>query len=251
MRGSKELGEKMVKTLDIVIYGFAVLWLIKWAAILSGLALCRVHVSMCVYRENRKTSSTAASKEALPEKAKGSSRLSYFLRGLKKYEINFISTIPSHFIRKKLLQYVFCMKLTKTTVIYKGLTVIDPWKISIGEGSIIGDDNILDGRGGLWIGNHVNLSSQVRIWTGEHDVQGKGFEYSGGAVRVGNRVWISGNVTVLPGITIGDGAVIASGAVVTGDVEPFAIYAGVPARKIGDRNGEIHYTFDGKHDWFC
>ena len=41
---------------------------------------------------------------------------------------------------------------------------------------------------------------------------------------------------ILPGITIGEGAVVAAGAVVTKDVEPYAIVAGNPARKIGERD---------------
>lgn len=54
-------------------------------------------------------------------------------------------------------------------------------------------------------------------------------------VEIGNDVWIGTNSLILSGIRIGDGAVIAAGAVVVKDIEPYAIYGGVPARKIGQR----------------
>ena len=40
---------------------------------------------------------------------------------------------------------------------------------------------------------------------------------------------------VLKGVVIGDDAVIGAGAVVTKDVEPGTKVAGVPARRIGQR----------------
>lgn len=51
-----------------------------------------------------------------------------------------------------------------------------------------------------------------------------------------NDVWLGANVIVLQGIHIGTGAVIAAGAVVTKSVPPREIWAGVPARKIGERS---------------
>ena len=60
-------------------------------------------------------------------------------------------------------------------------------------------------------------------------------EKNGIQLNIGSDVWIGARVTICDGVTIGDGAVIAAGAVVVKDVEPYAIYGGVPAKKIGQR----------------
>ena len=54
-------------------------------------------------------------------------------------------------------------------------------------------------------------------------------------VVIGNDVWIGNDVIIVEGVTIGDGAAIAAGSVIVGDVEPYGIYGGVPAKKIKSR----------------
>ena len=51
-------------------------------------------------------------------------------------------------------------------------------------------------------------------------------------VTIGHDVWIGHGAVILPGIAIGHGAVVGAGSVVTKDVEPYAIVAGVPAKRI-------------------
>jgi len=51
-------------------------------------------------------------------------------------------------------------------------------------------------------------------------------------VEIGHDVWIGHGAIIMPGLKIGHGAVVAAGAVVTKDVEPYAIVAGVPAKRI-------------------
>jgi virginiamycin A acetyltransferase len=53
---------------------------------------------------------------------------------------------------------------------------------------------------------------------------------SRGDTVVGNDVWLGYRALVMPGVSIGDGAVVAAGSVVVGDVPPYAIAGGNPAR---------------------
>jgi acetyltransferase-like isoleucine patch superfamily enzyme len=122
--------------------------------------------------------------------------------------------------------------------------------VTIGDGSVIGFDAILDGRGGLTIGRNVNLSSEVAIWTAQHDHRSPTFAARCAPVTIGDRAWLSFRTTILPGVTIGDGAVVAAGAVVTTDVPPFAIVGGIPARIIGVRTRELSYEFVRGAPWF-
>lgn len=46
---------------------------------------------------------------------------------------------------------------------------------------------------------------------------------------------------MLPGITVGKGAVLASGAIATKDLEEYGVYAGIPAKKISERNRDLEY----------
>lgn len=52
---------------------------------------------------------------------------------------------------------------------------------------------------------------------------------------IGHDTWIGHNAMIKPEVTVGDGAVVAAGAVVTRDVPPYTIVAGMPAKKIRDR----------------
>ena len=63
-----------------------------------------------------------------------------------------------------------------------------------------------------------------------HPENGNVDAYGKGPTRIGNDVWIGENATLTSGVTIGDGAVIGASSVVTGDVVPYSIVVGAPAR---------------------
>lgn len=115
--------------------------------------------------------------------------------------------------------------------------------VSIGHNARITNGCILDGRGGLHVGDDVLLGYQSIVMTLTHrfrdrekPIRQQGFDLK--PVRIGNDVWIGARVIIQPGVAIGDGAVVGSGAVVTKDVPPLTVAAGVPARVIGHRGTE-------------
>lgn len=157
--------------------------------------------------------------------------------------------IPSHRIRKFILRKKYCMTISRTAMIYHGCEFRHPWNVSIGEGSSIGDHCKIDGRHGVEIKDNVNCGSGVWIWTEQHDYNDVNFACNdkGGSVTIGSRAWISSRTTILPKVYIGEGAVVAAGAVVTKDCHEFKLYAGCPAKVIGERNPELAYELKGQY----
>jgi acetyltransferase-like isoleucine patch superfamily enzyme len=125
--------------------------------------------------------------------------------------------------------------------LYHGFEVRKPRNLQISDGSIIGTGAILDARAGLFIGKNVNFSSEVAIWTAQHDPQSSSFDAKVLPVRIEDNVWISFRAVVLPGVTVAEGAVVAAGAIVTKDVPAYSIVAGIPARVIAPRNKNLDY----------
>lgn len=169
------------------------------------------------------------------------------------YYLYRLSYTPSHHVRNYVYRYVCGMKLCSDVVIYYGAEIRDPEKIEIGEGSVIGDNSILDGRNGIIIGRNVVFASNVSIWTEQHDHRDPWFRVETQKktpVVIDDRVWIGPNSIILHSVHIGEGAVIAAGAVVTKDVPPFSIVAGIPAKVIGERNHDLKYVLDGGHRHF-
>lgn len=61
-------------------------------------------------------------------------------------------------------------------------------------------------------------------------------------IRIGNNVWIGFDACILPGVTIGEGSVVGARSVVAGDVPPYTVVAGNPARVVRhlDRPSDGH-----------
>jgi maltose O-acetyltransferase len=111
-----------------------------------------------------------------------------------------------------------------------------PSNLSIGEGTTINVDCFFDCLGKVHLGRRVMLGMGVTIVTSDHPMGADGRPEPLPVARdvvIGDGVWLGARSMILPGVTVGEGAVISAGSVVSRDCRPFGVYAGVPARLVG------------------
>jgi len=114
------------------------------------------------------------------------------------------------------------------------VTIRHPEAVSIGAGCVLNQGMIINARGPVIIGNHVNLCAQVIINSYELNYEEPHGErsYSEAPVIIKDGAWVASGAIINAGVTVGEDAVIAAGAVVLKDVPARTIVGGVPARLI-------------------
>lgn len=167
--------------------------------------------------------------------------------GWQRFMLYQVGTIPSLHLRRWVYKCLGA-NIESDTMFHFKTEIRAPERLIVRKGALIGDNAILDARGGLEIGESANLSSNVSIYTLQHNYRDPDFRCTelNAKVTIGKYAWLGSNVIVLPGVTIGEGAVCCAGCVVTKDVEPYAVVAGIPAKKINERPQVLRYEFKSK-----
>jgi acetyltransferase-like isoleucine patch superfamily enzyme len=105
--------------------------------------------------------------------------------------------------------------------------------VKVGKNTWIGPFTILDGSGGLTIGDTCSISAGVQVYS--HD--SVKWATSGGVspaerapVHIGSRCYIGPNAIISKGVTIGDGCVIGANSFVNRDIPPNTKAWGTPIR---------------------
>lgn len=137
-------------------------------------------------------------------------------------------------------------------------------QVEINDNTFIGDychfnGLNIHGKGKVTIGNYFHSGVECLILTQNHNYDnGTQIPYDDTYiykdVEISDFVWIGSRVTILPGTKIGEGAIIQAGSVVHGEIPPYAIAGGNPAKVFKYRDIEhfkklkdekkFHHRFD-------
>ena len=123
-------------------------------------------------------------------------------------------------------------------------------EVSVGRDTWIGPLVLLDGTGGLTIGDNCSISTGVQIYS--HDtvkwaVSGGSAPYEHAPVSIGSSCYIGSQSVVAKGVKIGDHCVVGACSFVNRDLSPNTIAGGVPIRRLGHvevHDGDVELVID-------
>lgn len=112
--------------------------------------------------------------------------------------------------------------------------------VKVGRNCWIGPNTLLDGSGGLEIGDDCDISAGSHIYT--HDTIDRvisGSDITKAPVRIGNRCYIGPHVIITKGVTIGDYVVIGANSLVNRDIPSYSKGWGTPFRSKGQSRDKM------------
>ena len=95
--------------------------------------------------------------------------LSRYINGFVFYSLLQTGKIPFHSVRNFIYRHFYKVNMEEDVIIYSGVEMRSPHRLTVGKGSIIGHYSILDARNFIEIGQNVNFSNGVWLWTEQHN----------------------------------------------------------------------------------
>ena len=179
---------------------------------------------------------------------------------MKNFTIDFVQFFLNYIVAyipfwnvRKLFYKLSGMKIGNNSRITMKCYFISPWKINIGNGVYINEFCVIDGRGGIEIGDNSSISMGTKIFSGTHDSKSDDFAFLERKVIIKNNVWTGVNAIVLPGSYLPHGMILAAGSVAipcNNSYEECCVYSGVPAKRIANRNTKAEYILGEWRPWF-
>jgi putative colanic acid biosynthesis acetyltransferase WcaF len=146
-----------------------------------------------------------------------------------------LSPRPFHGWRSVLLR-LFGAKMGPGCHFYPSGRVWAPWNLICEDCCTMADHAEIYNPSPITLESHCIISQQAYVCGATHDYNHPDFPMLSYEMRLGAYSWICARASVSPGVNVGEGAVLGLGSVAYNDLEPWTVYAGVPAVKIKLRN---------------
>jgi len=173
----------------------------------------------------------------------------------------------SNFYERDELELLGLRKVGDNVLISKKCSIYSPENMVIGNNVRIDDFCILSGtvtignfvhisaysalygKFGIEIGDYCGVSPKCILFSAGDDFSGEFMvspmvpaeltNVQGGLIKLHNFVQIGAGSIILPDVKVGEGVAVGAMSLIKNDLEPWGIYAGVPAKRIKDRKRNI------------
>jgi putative colanic acid biosynthesis acetyltransferase WcaF len=140
---------------------------------------------------------------------------------------------------RAMLLRAFGAKMGPNCHFYPGSQVWAPWNLRCADQVTAGDGAEIYNPAPIQFGSHSILSQGAYVCGATHDFNDPAFPLLAFSMAIGPHAWICARASVGPGVNVGEGAVLGLGSVATRDLEPWGVYAGVPAVKVKERTHPV------------
>jgi len=130
---------------------------------------------------------------------------------------------------------LFGARVGRPVRVRPSVIIEQPWNLSIGDNSSLGDRAIVYCLGPVTIGRHVSVSQGAHLCAGTHDYRRADMPLLRPPIVVEDYAWVAADAFVGPNVTVREGALLGARACAMKDLEAWSIYAGNPAVKVRER----------------
>lgn len=170
---------------------------------------------------------------------------------------NFLDRIATMYYRSKLKScdntvmfdaFVHLMRFPRNIILKSGVYIKGGVRlcvcnnkafIKIGKNTTVGYNTFIFSSEAISIGDDCMIAPNVYFVDSDHGTDRERLMNTQSnvtaAIEVGDDVWIGTGAVILKGAHIPTGCIIAANSVIKGKLEPYTIYGGIPAKKIGLR----------------
>lgn len=134
-----------------------------------------------------------------------------------------------------LLLRLFGARVSASAQVAASARIKIPWHLTMEDHACLAPESEVYNLGHVTLRARCTIAQQAYLCAGTHELSLRNLPLVTVPIDIGADAFVGMRALILPGVTVGEGAVVGAGAVVPRDVEPMAIVAGNPAKRIGTR----------------
>lgn len=151
-------------------------------------------------------------------------------------------------LRRMLAQHIF-KRVGKNFKCFPFVEFTFGYNMEVGDNVVIHRWVLLDDRGGIELGDKSSCADFVNVYSHTHDINLQQFVDNKKTI-IGPRCRVTYHATVLAGTKMGENSMLGANGLLTRDAREHAVYVGIPAKKVKEKDRELAEPSKHKEERF-